>query len=54
MARYKITAIVNTAAMDLDHLIDTSDAEAVREYLQYVEDCPTSELQNIKVERIED
>jgi hypothetical protein len=56
MAKYKLTAIVNTAALDIDHLVDPNDPVKVAEYLQYdAGDLPIDEaMSNIKLERIPD
>ena len=56
MAKYRLTAEVNTAAIDIDHLVDANDPVKVAEYLEYdAEDLPVGEaLKNIKLERIPD
>lgn len=56
VAKYKLTAVVNTAALDLDHLVDSNNAAKVAEYLQYDSgDLPIGEaMSNIKLERIPD
>ena len=55
MAKFRLTAIVNTTAMDIDHLVDTSDMSAVQEFLETGDDSPPlAELWNMKLERIEE
>lgn len=55
MPKYKITAIVNTDALDLGAEIDDNDPVAVENWLQYDSgDTPIDEaFSNIKAERIE-
>lgn len=56
MAKYKLTAIVNTAGLDLDHLVDPDNAAKVAEYLEYDSgDLPIGEaMSSIKLERLPD
>lgn len=55
MAKYKLTAIVNTTHMDIDHLVDTTDIAAVQEFLEHDEASPPlAELWNMKLERVDE
>lgn len=55
MPKYKITGIVDTTAMDIDHLVDGGDTSAVEEFLRYDDASPPlSELRNMTLVRVED
>lgn len=56
MPKYRITAIVNTDALDLGAEINDNDPVEVENWLQYDSgDTPIDEaFSNIKAERIED
>jgi hypothetical protein len=55
MAKYRLTAEINTKAVDIDHLVDTEDPVKTAAYLEYdCDDLPITELKNIKLERLPD
>lgn len=55
MAKFKLTAILNTTHMDIDHLVDVTDMSDVQEFIEHSENSPPlSELWNIKLERVDE
>lgn len=53
MAIIRVTGIFNTTAQDIDHLVDVTDMEALREYLQYdCDDLRISAMTDITVEKL--